>query len=645
MSIRFFSTITVLVFALLAAGCFKDNPAFKNKDSGPTADLPPGWDGTTLDGTGPEVGVDLVDHDTFSPDVVPWPDTQPWPCSSDKECADSHDCTVDKCTNGQCTHALMPDRCLIGLKCYKAGQSGTNSCQYCNPAKSTSVWDNRADGKTCADDKLSCTSDTCSKGKCTHKLKSKHCIISGKCYGLTQKNPANSCQVCDTNKSTSKWITEPDKMPCQKDALSCTSDYCVKGKCTHPLASGCLINKKCVPEEGASSTDKCKVCLSAVSKTAYTYAVGAPCGLGGGKQGLCVAPNTCAAFNQKLYTAKGAYHTSLRSVDYIPIAKANWAAGQYTETDKGTAKGVLVEATAASGAAEVLAAGALDDLHHRMAVGAKGTVMYHDGKTWNAATWLAKPLGTADRFSVWGANVKGTLTYYLTARQTSTVAAVTRCTLGATIACEDHSGVASGMALGRVVGSLVSSNSQGPLWGAVMGQYTDPEDIYHNPGTSKTWSTKGPAGCKDGSGTACSGTSAETLDMEGSGTDLWVVGSKGMILRFDGKKWSKLTNVSQYQSYYNFTAVYSSLKDKLTTLVGYYDSSSSNKRRVHLFSYNHTLKRWFGPIPIAETPYQSPDLILDVGGQGYNDLWMVGQRQVLGSSGKPQMAGWMLQLK
>ena len=632
----------VVLFCALVAGCFKENPAYNKKDSGASADLPL-WDGAGLDGV-----ADLGDgDDIFSPDVVPWPDVQAWPCTTDAQCKDTHDCTEDRCTGGKCTHSLVPHRCLIGLKCYKTGQFPPgNNCVICDAAKSTSIWTTRADGSGCLSDNKSCTTDACAAGKCQHKLKAKQCLIGGKCYALAQKNPSNSCQVCDSTQKTSGWTTEQDKMPCQKDGLGCTSDYCLKGKCAHPVASGCVISGACVGENEASPTDKCKVCVSGVSKTAYSSAVGAPCSPGSGKPGMCSAANTCVGFNQKLYTAKGAYHTSLNAVDYIPAAKGVWAAGMYQETDKGSAKGVLVQATASSSASEVLTANALSDLHYRMAVGQKGTVMYHDGKSWTAATWLAKPLGTADRLSVWGANVNNTLTFFLTAKQSSTVAAVTRCTLGASIVCEGHTGVASGAGLGRIVGTLTSGGGQGPLWAAVMGAYTDPEDIYHNTGKTKTWSTSGPNGCKDGSGTPCSNTSAETYDLEGSSaSDLWLVGSNGLILRHDGKSWSKQTNVIPSQSYYHFTAVYSSAKDKLTTVVGHYDSASSKVRRLRMFNYNHTLKRWFGPITIAETPYQSPDLILDVGGQGYSELWMVGQRKIVNTSGKPQLAGWMLQLK
>ncbi len=570
--------VIALACSMAVAGCFKENPAFKNKDSGPPPDdATVYWDGSYLDAPR-----DLGDDDVISPDVMPWPDQQVKHCSKDSECNDKADCTTDDCVNG----------------------------------------------------------------KCANTLKTKKCLIAGKCYSLGEKNPANSCQVCNSNLSTSKFVTEADKMPCAKDGLSCTQDHCLKGKCSHPVTAGCLINKACVNEGKASATDACKVCVPDVSKTAYTLALGAPCVQTGGKGGMCVASKTCAGFNQKLFTAKGAHTTVLRAVDYLPDSKKVWAAGMYTETDGGPKKGVLVHATSGSVASEVTASGALNDLHYRMAVGDDGAVMYHDGTKWAAATWLAKPLGTKDRLAVWGANVDKTLTFYITGRQSSASSAVTRCTLGATIACTDHTGVANNRGLGSVFGTLTSAGKQGPLWASVQGVYTDPEDIYHNPGNSKSWSTKGPKGCKDQGGSPCGNTSAETLDMEGSSaSDVWLVGSAGLILRYDGKNWARHHNVLQYQSSYNFTAVFSSAAKKLTSVVGYYDSSSGKVRRVRMFNYNHVLKQWFGPITVAETPYKAPDVIWDMGGQSYTNLWLVGQRQIVGSSGKPQLAGWMLQLK
>ena len=635
--------VTLACAATLVAGCFKENPAFKNKDAGP----PPDDTTAYFDGIYLDAPLDLVSDDVFSPDVVPWPDQQAWPCTKDAECADKHDCTVDTCQSGKCTFELKPDRCLIGLKCYKAGESPAgNDCQICNPTKNTSVWDLSAEGSPCASDKLSCTTDVCKKGKCTHTLKSKQCLISGKCYVQGEKNPASGCQVCNSNLSTSKWITESDNMPCTGDGLACTKDFCLKGKCTHPVSTGCLINKACVADGQASPTDTCKLCVPSGSKTAYTLARGAPCTQAGGKGGMCVAANTCAGFNQKLFSAKGAYNTVLRAVDYLPDSKKVWAAGMYQETDGGAKKGVLVHATPSSIASEVTASGALNDLHYRMAVGDNGTVMYHDGTKWAAATWLTGPLGTADRLSVWGANVDKALTFYVTGKEAGGAAALTRCTLGSTIACTDHTGVANNMGLGSVFGTLTSAGTQGPLWASVQGVYADPEDIYYNAGNTKTWSTKGPKGCKDQGGTPCGSTSSETMDLEGSSAnDVWLVGSGGLILRFDGKAWDRTYNVLQYQSSYTFTAVFSSAALKLTSVVGHYDSSSGNVRRVRMFNYNHLLKRWFGPITVADTPHMAPDVIWDMGGQGYNNLWLVGQRQIVGSSGKPQLAGWMLQLK
>ena len=138
--------VTLFFFCALMVGCFKDNPAHNKKDAGPSDDLRSWWDGG-----GPDGEVDQGDSDTRSADLVPWPDQQPWPCTQDSECKDPHDCTEDRCDGGKCTHTLSPDRCLIGLKCYKSGQfpPGPNNCQVCDADKSTNTWTVRPDGATC----------------------------------------------------------------------------------------------------------------------------------------------------------------------------------------------------------------------------------------------------------------------------------------------------------------------------------------------------------------------------------------------------------------------------------------------------------------------------------------------------------------
>jgi hypothetical protein len=58
-----------------------------------------------------------------------------------------------------------------------------------------------------------------------------------------------------------------------------------------------------------------------------------------------------------------------------------------------------------------------------------------------------------------------------------------------------------------------------------------------------------------------------------------------------------------------------------------------------------TYDRWFGPITLRQySSYTRVDRIFDVGGNGYSNLWMVGQRRS-GSGGSLRTRGWIIQLQ
>jgi|GEM_PF-1786576 len=175
-------------------------------------------------------------------------------------CDDKLSCTADTCTGkrvggkGQCS-AKVKAGCAIAGACYAAGASNSkNPCQVCDPKKSTTAWSGNTgkacnDGKSCThsdkcvagtcrgttyscDDKLSCTTDTCTgkpgKAGCTHKLVANRCLISGKCYNRGQ-TVGNVCNVCDSTKSTSKVTYTTAKC---NDNISWTHrDTCSLGKC------------------------------------------------------------------------------------------------------------------------------------------------------------------------------------------------------------------------------------------------------------------------------------------------------------------------------------------------------------------------------------------------------------------------------
>lgn len=84
--------------------------------------------------------------------------------------------------------------------------------------------------------------DTCDgKGGCSHKLSSGNCLISGACYADGKTHPTESCYVCDTTYSTSRWA--PNKGGCVVTYIGSGSAGSVEGtpttaKMTSPSGVG-----------------------------------------------------------------------------------------------------------------------------------------------------------------------------------------------------------------------------------------------------------------------------------------------------------------------------------------------------------------------------------------------------------------------
>lgn len=55
------------------------------------------------------------------------------------------------------------------------------------------------------DDSLSCTTDTCTGGKCTYTVNANFCAIAGKCIAISTLNPSDGCQKCDPTKNAWAW--------------------------------------------------------------------------------------------------------------------------------------------------------------------------------------------------------------------------------------------------------------------------------------------------------------------------------------------------------------------------------------------------------------------------------------------------------
>ena len=123
-----------------------------------------------------------------------------------------------------------------------------------------------------------------------------------------------------------------------------------------------------------------------------------------------------------------------------------------------------------------------------------------------------------------------------------------------------------------------------------------------------------------------------------------MAGTASGLLHYDGKAWKQSTNVFPDPTRLDLRAVFSSKKHNLVTVAGVRNSWGSSGRQVLLYNYNRKLDAWLGPVVLYKGSYNSPADILDIGGQDYNDIWLVGQKQVA-SSGSNALKGWVLTLK
>lgn len=131
------------------------------------------------------------------------------PCGdqTDNDCTDPDTCTAA----GVCQANNVPNNtpcddgqfCTVGERC-TAGVCGGGTPRDCN-------------------DNLPCTTDVCNETTkmCENNLDPGNCLIAGVCYGEGQRNPANTCEECNTGMTVSDWTLLPDGTVCD-DGNPCT---------------------------------------------------------------------------------------------------------------------------------------------------------------------------------------------------------------------------------------------------------------------------------------------------------------------------------------------------------------------------------------------------------------------------------------
>lgn len=229
------------------------------------------FDGCDSESTDCAVG--SCDQDAMSCVVDPLPD--------DTECTDDGlACTTDRCSDGECSHDLIADTCLVEDACYADGEADPdNPCMECDVATSTDSFTAVAAGTSCPDgDGLSCTQGECdANGACMAVLQPGNCQIGSSCYADGDSDPANPCMYCDPATSRTSFTAQPNGSSCPDgDGLSCTSGECDGGTCDAELQDGnCLIDDdSCFADGAANPANACEVCDPSTDEEDWTPAPG-----------------------------------------------------------------------------------------------------------------------------------------------------------------------------------------------------------------------------------------------------------------------------------------------------------------------------------------------------------------------------------
>ena len=168
-------------------------------------------------------------------------------CHESVECDDSNACTDDACSEipgGKiCTHDPVSGSCDDGLFC-----TLTDTCNEDGECVGT--------GDPC-DDHSACTIDMCREDTdaCDNSVAVGWCLIEEVCYINGNDNPANACQRCESDESSTSWTIKDPGSACS-DGYTCTTDICDDdGACVStPLDGRCdmdggFCRPECFPDE------------------------------------------------------------------------------------------------------------------------------------------------------------------------------------------------------------------------------------------------------------------------------------------------------------------------------------------------------------------------------------------------------------
>ncbi len=139
-------------------------------------------------------------------------------CLEDAACDDGRSCTMDRCEDGACAHAVADGFCAVASACVAAGPVG-DGCQACDPGWSQVALVPAPSGTACDDGRACTDGDVCQ---------------AGACGGVLRECPGGSaCAHAACDEETGACVTRPkaDGTACD-DGNTCTGpDACAGGGC------------------------------------------------------------------------------------------------------------------------------------------------------------------------------------------------------------------------------------------------------------------------------------------------------------------------------------------------------------------------------------------------------------------------------
>ena len=157
-------------------------------------------------------------------------------------CDDSNACTDnDQCQSGSCkgdavvcqqpSDSCQSASCQPEKGCVITKKTDGLDCDDSDPCtERDTCLDGHCQGRAMlCDDKLDCTTDTCSRGRCLHNLVTGYCEINEKCYKDGDSNPDNPCETCDVKISSTVW------QPVKDGSNAGGTAICYHGKACNPV--------------------------------------------------------------------------------------------------------------------------------------------------------------------------------------------------------------------------------------------------------------------------------------------------------------------------------------------------------------------------------------------------------------------------